>query len=352
MYRPNDGKGRWGFLPVGDCVGAAPVDIPCGGCICCRINRQGDWSLRMQLEAVCHEYAYFVTLTYAPEYLPAWASLVPKDFSDFMKRLRDRFDTKFPGARIRFSGCGEYGTEGRRPHYHAILYTGDTALPDLTKWRRSGGGPGGAMPGPGVHLRGSGGSPMDYLFRSALVEEAWSKGFVEIGFVTPGRCDYVAGYAVKHLTGAAGKDALFRHNNDTGEQTFVHAEFTRHSVKPGIGAPWFQKFHRDVVSEKGGAFIVQRGGVHRSMPGYFLRLLKRSSKRVADGKEALPGLEGLEGLEDILALTRGEESARRYGEDLRNVGGDRVALASMRKSDCYRVAEFRAHMFSQKREAL
>lgn len=279
-----------------------------------------------------HEFAYFATLTYEPEFLPDGATLVPSHLSAFLKRLRRRLEYLFPGARMRFSACGEYGTEGRRPHFHVMLFLGSTALPDLYPWRRSDAG--------------------ELLYRSTLVEEAWGMGHVELGSVTPASCDYVSKYSLKRITGDRALEYLRRFDGETGETWQVAPEFSRHSTRPGIGAPWFLKWHCDVVSVDGKAGIVLAGGERRSVPGYFLRLLKRSSERVASGKPALPGLEGLEGIEDIVSLARSEDAAERAVADLRKVSGDRRLLAAMMERDRERVAEYRSVLVSGQKETL
>lgn len=286
----------------------------------------------MQLEAACHEFAYFATLTYAPEFLPQGGTLVPSHMSGFLKRFRARLDYEFPGARLRFSGCGEYGTLGQRPHYHVLLYLGSTVLPDLRPWRRS--------------------ESRELLHRSELVEEAWGMGHVELGSVTPKSCDYVAGYVLKGQHRGTTEAYLRRTDPETGETWQVAPEFSRHSTRPGIGATWFQQWPRDVVGSDGRAGIVLRGGLRRSVPAYFLRLLKRSSARVAAGLPPLEGLEGLDGLEDVIAAERELRGRERSALDLRSAGGDRELLAAMQAADRERVAEYREHMLSQRKETL
>src|SRR4051794_29862641 len=68
-----------------------PVDLPCGQCIGCRLERSRQWAIRCSHEAKLHEENCFITLTYAPEHLPPGGTLVVKDFQDFMKRLRFEF---------------------------------------------------------------------------------------------------------------------------------------------------------------------------------------------------------------------------------------------------------------------
>jgi hypothetical protein len=332
MYPPVNGLGRYCSAPVGPALGSAPVQRPCGQCLPCRRNGQMAWSLRMRLESQMHAHSYFSTLSYAPEHLPEGGTLRPSDFVGFMKRYRERLGRVSPGARVRVAGCGEYGTVGKRPHYHAMLYQGDVALPDLYPWRRSDGG--------------------EMLFRSPLVEAAWGKGHVEIGSVTTASCNYVANYVVKRVTGDAAAEYLRRHDGVTGETWQVAPEFFRASRMPGIGAPWFLKWHGDVVYSDGRFELVLKGGERQSVPPYFMRLLQRSAHRVTLGKEPLPGLEGLEGIEDVVAMHRGNVAARLTMQALAKVNGDRGALADLEAADRARIAEYQSLMVSRHTEEL
>lgn len=325
-YPPVNGQGRWAAAPVGRAKGSAPRERPCGQCVSCRLNRRAEWSLRMQLEAKCHEFGYFVTLTYAPEHLPEGGALVRAHPEQFLKRFRSRFAYHFRGALVRHAGCGEYGEDGQRPHYHVVLYTGATSLPDLYPWRKSDSG----------HL----------LYRSPLVEEAWGMGHVEIGSVTEDVCDYVAGYILKKQQRGSDAEYLARHCDVTGKRWEVPPEFAFFSRRPGIGMTWFQRFPGDVLGD--GKFrVVLRGGEPRSMPVYFLRLLERSSQRVARGLPAIPGLEAYAGMEDVIRKARDEAARDRTTFDLRKVGGSREALAKMHADDRERVAEVREYALKQ-----
>lgn len=107
--------------------------VPCGHCLECLSRRRNDWSVRLQLHCSMYDrMPFFVTLTYDDDHLPVSTTgqmtLNPKHVSDFIKRLRNRFalkDTDFS-----YFGCGEYGDQFGRPHYHMILF-GFDALNEL-----------------------------------------------------------------------------------------------------------------------------------------------------------------------------------------------------------------------------
>lgn len=72
-----------------------PLQVPCGRCIGCRLEKARQWAVRCMHEASLYDKNCFVTLTYDEDYCPE--SLIPEHFVLFMKRLRKRY-----GAGIRF----------------------------------------------------------------------------------------------------------------------------------------------------------------------------------------------------------------------------------------------------------
>lgn len=100
------------------------MKVPCGQCMPCRINRQREIVTKAYLEAMNYpESVTFVTLTYAPEFLPdadkyPGGNLKVSDAQKFMKRLRKNNKDR----KIRYLYVGEYGERSQRAHYHVILY--------------------------------------------------------------------------------------------------------------------------------------------------------------------------------------------------------------------------------------
>ena len=94
------------------------LDLPCGQCIGCRLERSRQWAVRCMHEASLYPENSFLTLTYDDAHLPVGRTLVKSDFQDFMKRLRKSIVPK----RVRYYHCGEYGEKFQRPHYHALLF--------------------------------------------------------------------------------------------------------------------------------------------------------------------------------------------------------------------------------------
>jgi len=194
-----------------------PVDLPCGQCIGCRLERSRQWAIRCSHEAALHDDNCFITLTYDDVNLPSDGSLNKKHFQDFMKRLRFRF-----GSGIRFFHCGEYGEKFARPHYHACLFNFD--FPDKLLWKTVG---------------------ENRLYRSEALEELWPFGFSTIGSVTFESAAYVARYITKKVTG----------DRAGGHYGGRVAEYTTMSRRPGIAKGWLERFRSDVYPSD---FVVLR----------------------------------------------------------------------------------------------
>ena len=145
--------------------------VPCGKCRACQCSKGSRYKLQIQLEASCHKFCIFGTLTYANTYIPR-LSLVPyndktfgvvngyemydietgeykgyldspsydvqplldklhlfghvpylrkTDLQLFFKRLRKNL-SKYSDAKVRYFAMGEYGPVHFRPHYHFLLF--------------------------------------------------------------------------------------------------------------------------------------------------------------------------------------------------------------------------------------
>lgn len=215
---------------------ARSLKLPCGQCVGCRLERSRQWAVRCMHEASLHSQNCFITLTYDEEHLPQYGSLDYRDFQLFMKKLRKRL------GKARFYMCGEYGELNSRPHFHACLFGVD--FDDKEPFR----------------LLDSG----CRLFTSKTLSELWPKGFASIGDVTFESAAYVARYVMKKVTGSAACAHYTRLDPMTGELYEVSPEFNRMSLKPGIGAKWFEKWHKDVYPHD---YVVVNG--HEAKPPRF-----------------------------------------------------------------------------------
>lgn len=227
-----------------------PMQVPCGQCIGCRLERSRQWALRCMHESQMHQDNCFVTLTYNDKNLPPGGSLsVPKyewkenkkgelqkyqvessDIQKFIKRLR-----KSLNVRISYFQCGEYGSENSRPHHHALLFGHD--FQDKELWSLN-------------HMN-------NRIYRSAELERLWPYGFSTIGDVTFESAAYVARYVTKKITGEQALEAYCKVDKMTGEILHeLQPEYCSMSRNPGIGKEWFEAYSGDVFPKD---FITLRG---------------------------------------------------------------------------------------------
>jgi hypothetical protein len=188
-----------------------------------------------------HDANSFLTLTYNSKNLPKDNSLDLKHFQDFCKRLRKRVGP------FRYYHCGEYGdpAQGRRPHYHAIMFGLDFSS-DRTLYQHT--------------PRG------DALYSSKMLNEVWGKGYCLIGAVTHESAAYVARYCMKKQGGDKSKAHYEHVNLDTGEVTQLKPEYATMSRRPGIGKPWLDKFRTDVYPQD---FVVSEDGYQSRPPRFY-----------------------------------------------------------------------------------
>lgn len=99
------------------------LQLPCGQCIECRLERSRVWAIRCMHEASLSEQNCFITLTFNDYFVDPRLSLDKCDFRNFMKRLRKHLSGGVGQAkRVRYFHAGEYGEQFERPHHHAILF--------------------------------------------------------------------------------------------------------------------------------------------------------------------------------------------------------------------------------------
>lgn len=190
-----------------------------------------------------HDDNMFLTLTYNEDHLPYGGTLVPDHLKLFWKRLRKAIAP----AKIRYYACGEYGEKLSRPHYHAIVFG---LWPKDAKFQRD--------------HRGH------RYFTSELIDRAWQgQGFHFFSTVNYKTAGYVARYVCKKQTGEQAYDHYF-HELPDGNQIFKHPEFARMSLKPGIGAKFFEAYNGEIYPPD---HVIVDGKVHKP-PRYFDKLLQ------------------------------------------------------------------------------
>lgn len=231
------GKGVMTFHTVMPPYANDPMEIPCGQCIGCRLERSRQWAVRCYHEAQLHERNCFVTLTYDQENLPTDGSINVRHFQLFMKKLRKKY-----GKGIRYFHCGEYGEKLERPHYHAILFNHD--FEDKIPWKKQG---------------------ESQLYTSQSLERLWGLGFCSVGAVTFASAAYVARYITKKWTGPEAQSKYQWTNPLNGQEYQRSPEYCTMSRRAGIGKVWFDKYYDDV--KKNDAVILN--GVEVKPPKYY-----------------------------------------------------------------------------------
>lgn len=194
-----------------------PLTVPCGQCLGCRLNYSRHWAVRCMHEASMHAENIFLTLTYAPEHLPADHSLDKNAVPTFMADLR-----RWTGVKMKYFHCGEYGDQLSRPHYHLLIF--GWRPKDAVIWKRT--------PFP--------------LWNSSTIEQFWPYGFAPFGELTFESAAYTARYATKKITGKRARSHYERFDPETGEIFNLQPEYATMSNRGGIGRSWLLKYLDEV----------------------------------------------------------------------------------------------------------
>lgn len=226
-----------------------PISLPCGRCIGCRIDKSRDWAVRSYHESSLFNYNSFITLTYDENHIPENNNLVKDEISKFMKEIRR--DIKgidiVSGAKnpypIRYFGCGEYGENFSRPHYHICLFNYDFL--DRYYWAKING---------------------NKYYRSETLEKYWIKGISLISDFTFKTAAYVARYITKKIGGDKAKVHYAIVEEESGEiKGYRNKEYVAMSRMPGIGNRWIKKYNQEVYNKD---YVVVDGKIY-STPAYY-----------------------------------------------------------------------------------
>lgn len=230
------------------------IEIPCGQCIGCRMRRASDWTLRVMHEASLWPENCFVTLTYGRDKLPPDGGLEHRDFQLFMKRVRKHF-----GKTVRYYMCGEYGPLNFRPHFHACLFNVDFQS-DRVQAGKSGSGA--------------------VFYDSPTLSRLWSHGRVSVQDLTRETAGYCARYIMKKRLGQLSEADMAAYVTDDG--VIRRREYAAMSLKPGIGAGWYEKF--GVCDVHRHDFVIADGS-KLPVPKYYDKLFKRTGNVKFDAIE-------------------------------------------------------------------
>ena len=215
-----------------------------------------------------------MTFTYNPENAPLDGSINKAEFQRLIKRIRKEASDRI----IKYYGCGEYGDENQRPHYHAILF--------------------------GI---GIGKKDHELLLR------CWKLGFISVGTVTYDSCRYVAQYIDKKYNGEKCKEVYGDReppfqlcSQGLGKRyALENAEMLRENLGctirgKKVGLPRYYKKLLEIPTEalyeksldhceKVEALYEERGTVWRGdgFPEYAHSRAKRQFERNLEGRHAL-----------------------------------------------------------------
>lgn len=229
-----------------NCRTKAPIRVPCGDCIGCRLEYSRQWGIRCHHEAQLHNQNCFVTLTYNDDNLPSDLSVNKEEIQKFVRRLRKRV------GELRYYACGEYGNNLGRPHYHLCIFGFD--FEDKEIWKKA------------TYQETSFGAYVpkkgtNDLYRSALLEKVWQKGFSTVGSLTFESACYAARYCCKKINGPR-EEKWYK-----GKQP----EFALMSRRPGIAQEWIKKYMYDVYPKD--SFTLN--GKHMRSLRYYDKVFKR-----------------------------------------------------------------------------
>lgn len=270
------------------------AEYGCGQCLPCRINRRRMWCTRLMLEATQHEFSYFVTLTYAPDFYPPGGTLVLRHLQLFFKRFRKAIEP----LHVRYYAVGEYGDRSSRPHYHLLLY--------------------------GVPLEDHVFDRQDWRKCRCVLCASWDMGLCHTGRLEPDSVSYVVSYVVKRMTA-----------KDDARLNGRYPEFAVMSKMPvvpgtpgGIGAGAIATM-ADALTSRGGARAVSRTG---NVPGnvrmdgklHPLGRYLRTKLREATGIVKQKYYRGEEPI-DVKMVERQVELMREGGRELREARREATA---------------------------
>lgn len=244
--REKTSTGSYGitFNPINALVEGHFIWMPCQRCVGCHMDRSEQWAIRCYHESQLYQQNCFVTLTYDDQHVPVSYGLELRELQLFFKRLRK----KLGSHKIRFFASGEYGDQGLRPHYHALIFNYDFPDKKLKAIRRG-----------------------NRVYESAILQSLWTNGTNnEIGNLTYQSAAYTARYCFKKVGGDKADDHYSRVSPIDGNVYRVPTEFCVMSRRPGLGTDWFHKFKSDVFPSD---FLIVDGKKRRT-PKFYLKLLQ------------------------------------------------------------------------------
>lgn len=233
-------KGKYHYDPIMQTV-SDWYKLPCGRCTNCKIQIAKEWALRCCLELPYWEKSIFTTLTFRDSEMTD-PSIHKKELSDFFHNVRN--DLRKSKQKIKILGCGEYGDESMRKHYHAIIFGLGMSNEKITISHNC----------------------ETYTSENSILEKNWSKGNVFNGIVTWNSCRYVASYVFKKYYDELKEDY---YTSKGLENPFQH-------TSNGIGKQFYEEWANNILS-KG---YIMFNGIKHTIPRYFLELYEKDGKKL------------------------------------------------------------------------
>lgn len=300
--------------------------IKCRKCEECKADYARDWSIRCAHEYQMSTCGCFITLTIddskanlfnSEENLRHYCKRCVKGnryikypisytlsrglIQDELKRMRDNLYKKY-GVSIRYFGCGEYGEQYDRPHYHIIIFGYNFPDKYLLETSRKG------VP----------------IYFSEELQSYWRYGIAKLQDVNHRACMYVAKYCMKKLKftddiseieqyyGREPEFLLMSRGNCNSKRCPYINEIIKnckvmkslkslqnpyckdcHFKRGGIGFDWFSHYYEDVLK----VGYITLDGIKYPIPKYYLDILKLTDDSKYD-KYKLSLLNRIDELED------------------------------------------------------
>lgn len=209
----------WHKKGVNDVFGD-PIDIPCGKCPACIVNKQQELVDRMLCEYNLHNQFSFVTLTYDDSHLHiSQRSKKPTLCREDLHKYLDVIKHYKALPKFSYFAAGEYGDKFSRPHYHVIFFG------------------------------------LDYIQHKKFLDSHWKHGSIKVLPVTSSAFRYVS----KYISSPSAKETFL----DYG----VEPPF--HLMSKSFGASMYEK-HIDEIA-KHGFFLL--GNRRIEVPRYYYNKL-------------------------------------------------------------------------------
>lgn len=194
----------------------------------------------------------FLTLTYDDKHLPIDQCVSVRELQLFYKRLR-KADFQF-----RYLGCGEYGDENGRPHYHSIMF-GQTFRRGSTEVEPT-----------------RSGKPQ---WTHPAIDDAWQhRGRIRISLADRAYIAYVCGYCYKKLTFGDRLSALPEQYEGMPFPVYRTQPFVLASKNPGLGLDFFARHAENIIARGN----VISDGREVPIPRYYLKQVMPKGLRTSD----------------------------------------------------------------------